>query len=157
MVIMTRAHRETSLVGMLRIAPFALAAGLSSCSTPDTVVAVNVALIETPAELSTMEVTITQAGQTPVTAEISPPTEPIDGGTKFKDAFFQRITLPTSWSSGAALVHVDAKSAAGATVASTEVDTDIRHEGVVAVYLSFGTKPSQAPDAGCGVDQDAGT
>jgi hypothetical protein len=128
---------------------------LASCSTSDTVVALNVSLKAPPAGLATLRVTITQAGQSPLTTAISPPTVPIDGGVKFKDEFFERIALPESWTSGAASIHVEAQSSAGGMLASRDAEVELRDEGAVAAQIRFEAAVVPKLDAGV-AGEDAG-
>jgi hypothetical protein len=137
-------------------ASFLLAAAFLAvygCSTDDTVVAVNFDFAMQLPGVTSLSVTITQPGQAPVTASLTPQTVPIDGGTKLKEMYFERITLPESWGDGQALLHVDAKDAGGTTLASNEATFDVRENGVVAANI---TLPKPLPDAGV-PDEDAGS
>jgi hypothetical protein len=161
--MLSTAHerRESSLMDLPRmwflIAAAFLAtafAATTGCSNDETIVAVNVTFKMQIAGVTSLVATITQPGQTPVSASITPATEPIDGGTKIKDMFFERLTLPSTWGNGPALLHVDAKTSAGATVASDETTFDVREDGVVAANI---TLPPPVPDAGVGAPaEDAG-
>src|ERR1700755_3316853 len=79
---------------------FLLAAAIlavSGCSSTDTIVAVNFNFAMPIAGVTSVVVTITQPGQTPVMASFTPQTTPIDGGVMIKQMYFERITLPESW------------------------------------------------------------
>jgi hypothetical protein len=136
-------------VSFLLAAAFLAASG---CSSDDTIVAVNFDFAMQIPGVTNLAVTITQPGQTPVTASFAPQTLPIDGGTKIKEMYFERITLPESWGDGQALLHVDAKGAGGTALASNETTFDVREHGVVAANI---TLPKPAPDAGV-PHEDAG-
>jgi hypothetical protein len=125
---------------------------LSGCSSDDTVVAVNFNFAMQVAGVTSLAVTITQAGETPLTATFTPQTTPIDGGTTIKAMYFERITLPASWGDGQAILHVDAKGEGGTVLASNEAVFDVRQNGVVAAYI---TLPKPVPDAGV-PQEDAG-
>ena len=118
---------------------------LSGCSSDDTIVAVNFNFAMQIPGVTSLAVTITQTGQTPVTASFTPQTTPIDGGVMIKQMYFERITLPESWGDGPALLHVDAKGAGGTALASNETMFDVRQNGVVAANI---TLPKPVPDAG---------
>jgi hypothetical protein len=124
----------------------------SGCSKDDTVVAVNLNFAMQIPGVTSLSVVITQPGQTPVTASLTPQTVPIDGGMKIKEMYFERITLPEGWGDGQALLHVDAKGAGGTTLASNETTFDVRENGVVAANI---TLPKPVPDAGV-PQEDAG-
>lgn len=138
-----------SHVSFLLAAAFLAVAG---CSSDDTIVSLNFDFAMQIAGVTSLAVTITQPGQTPVTANFAPQTTPIDGGTKITEMYFERITLPASWGDGPALLHVDAKGAGGTTLASNETTFDVRQNGVVAANI---TLPKPVPDAGV-PHEDAG-
>jgi len=137
--------RQALLLGGVLIA--GAFSALSGCSNDtDTVIALNIKLEKVPEGLTTLGVTITQAGQAPLTTDIAPPTLEVDGGTTFKESFYERILLPEAWQAAPAQVRVDAKNAAGTTLASAEAEAAIREDGAVAVYVTFPADPE--PDAG---------
>lgn len=130
----------------------ALAAG---CGSDDTIVALNVGIQRDLAGLATLDVTITQAGQSPVTATISPPTDPLDGGgSKVRAAFFERITLPESWTDASADIVVVAKSTVGSTLAEARTTTEINDDGVVAAQVNFPAEPTTGTDDDAGVQDE---
>jgi hypothetical protein len=96
-------------------------------------------------------VTIEEPGQAPNVASITPPTEPSDAGPKVKSKFYERITLPSSWTEQSASIKVDAKSASGATLESHTTMAEIVEQGAVAAFVTFGAPPPP-PDAGAGDD-----
>lgn len=128
---------------------------LTGCSTSDTVVALNFNLPAPIAGLTTLEVSITQAGQPGVTKSIVPPTVPTDGGApQAKSAFFERISVPGSWTDAPAQIHVDAKNAQGTTLESADTTTSIRDDGAVAASVTIGKAP--VPSMPAASDADAG-
>lgn len=136
---------------------------LTGCSTSDTVVALNFNLPAPIAGLSTLEVSITQAGQPGVTKSIVPPTVPTDGGApKVKSAFFERISVPGSWTDAPAQIHVEAKNSQGTTLESADTTTSIRDDGAIAASVTIGAPPAPPKpaaesdaDAGVGAAKDA--
>jgi hypothetical protein len=156
-VMTTRRVRAVSIRAVARaLSAGLLAAALGSCSSDDTLVAVNVAIQRELDALATFSVTITEPDQTPLVRTITPPREPSDGGTKLKTAFFERIVLPDSWNSAPATIHVEAQRADGSTLATADATADIHHQGAVVAYVTFPADAAPMPDAGTGTDQDAG-
>lgn len=138
------------LMTALRNTLLAAAIAIAGCSTEDTIVALNISFDTVPESLDSLAVTITQSGRDTFTTKITPPTMPVDGGTAIKPSFYERLTLPDDWTDAAARVKVEAKSGSGQTLESAEVDTEIREEGTVAVFVKLG---AASPDEG---DEDAG-
>ena len=119
---------------------------LTGCSTSDTVVALNFDLPQPIAGLSTLEVSITQEGQPGVTKSIVPPVVPTDGGApQAKSAFFERISVPGSWTDAPAQIHVEAKDARGTTLESADTTTSIRDDGAVAANVTLGKPAAPTP------------
>jgi hypothetical protein len=130
---------------------------LCGCTASDTVVSVNINSTDEVGNPSSLVITITQPGQSPVTRELAPPTRAIDGGMAIKQMFFERMLLPGSWESGPALVKVDAKDARGVYL-SAQREVQVRAEGAVAAFVDLGEEPEPKVDAGMDVDaaDDAG-
>ncbi|MET0386594.1 MAG: hypothetical protein ABW321_11575 [Polyangiales bacterium] len=127
---------------------------MAGCSSSETLLALSVVMPQPITGLTTFDATITQSGQSPVVRSITPPTVPIDGGTKIRDRFFDRIPLPEAWTSAPAEIRVDAKGSNGATLATVTVSTEIEDDGVVAALVTFAPPPP--PDAGTAPGDDAG-
>ena len=113
----------------------------------------NVSLQDTARAATSLEVTISQAGQTAVGATLSVPTMPVDGGAVSKSSFYERIKLPSAYTEGQAQVSVVAKQGAS-NLATAQAVIEVEPEGAVAGYVTLGEKvPPPPADAGTG---DAG-
>ena len=122
--------------------------GCTSCAEDEPTLALNVTLKDTARPATSLEVTISQAGHTSAAATISVPTKPTDAGPVFKEAFFERVALPSDYSEGQAAVNVVAKQGA-VTLASALTTIAVDPEGVVAGYVTLGeAKPTAPADAG---------
>jgi hypothetical protein len=127
-------------------------AGLCACTEDETIVAVNINSSDEVGNPSSLVITITQPGQTPVVDEITPPTRTMDSGVTIQPMFFERVALPDSWEGVKSEVKVDAKKDAGVYLsASSEVT--VRPGGAVAAYVDLGKKPMMMKPG----EDDAGT
>lgn len=135
---------------------FIAGAALSSCSDGDTVLALNVTLRPTAQSARSLAVNITQPGQSAVDTTVAIATKETDAGlVPANNMFFERITLPASFSDATASVTVVAKDEAGADVGMASAMVTVRPAGAVAGYVTLGEDPPPTPPPTEGVD--AGT
>jgi hypothetical protein len=118
------------------------AALLSSCSDQDTVLALNVTLRQSASSARTLEVSVTQPGQSAVATTVTIATKATDAGTVLKsDKFFERIILPEGYSESEASVTVVAKDAAGADVGTGTATVSVLPAEAFAGYVTLGEDP----------------
>jgi hypothetical protein len=135
-----------------RVAFVLAIAGSSACSDDETVVAVNINSADEVGNPSSLVITISQEGQSPVVKEIMPPTRTQDSGVSIQPTFFERIVLPDAWEREQSEVKVDAKKASGVYL-SAQTKITVRPGGAVAAFVDLGKKPDMTvPD-----EADAGT
>jgi len=124
------------------VALLAATSALPACSTSDTIVALNVTATDAVGEVEHLSVTITQEGQDSFTEQFSPPSEVTDdGGMNIKNAFYERIELPSGWDERNATVAVTALDRDGTEVAADETVVEIQPQGAVAAYVLLGEEP----------------
>jgi hypothetical protein len=129
-----------------------MSAALCSCSDGDTVLALNVKLNQSASSARTLAVNITQAGQSALDTTVTIATKETDAGTVVKNnTFFERITLPSSYTEAEVSVHVVAKDSAGKEVGSASGMMGVRPNEAIAGYITLGEDPPP-PDP-----TDAGT
>jgi hypothetical protein len=121
---------------------------LLACSNDDAVIALNVSAGSDVPVVDQLHVTVTQGSRNFV-YDFKPPTEKGmgDAGPSIQDSFFERITLPESFTEDEALVHVEALRAAGVPFnppLSDETKVRIEEHGVVAAFVSL-KLPSPPP------------
>jgi hypothetical protein len=125
---------------------------LSSCADDETVVAVNVNSTDEVGNPSSLVITLSQQGQSPVVKEIEPPTRTQDSGVSIQPMFFERVLLPDAWEREKTEVKVEATDSSGVYL-SAETEVTVRPGGAVAAFVDLGKKPEMTePD-----EDDAGT
>lgn len=130
----------------------ALLISSSGCADDETVVSVNVNSTDDVGNPSSLIITISQDGQSPVVKEIMPPTRMVDAGALIEKTFFERISLPDSWEKEESKVKVEAKNASGVYL-TAETKCTVRPGGAVAAFVDLGKEPETMEPAG---DDDAG-
>jgi hypothetical protein len=132
------------IIASLLCAPIAVMA----CADGDTILALNVTLKPTATSARTLAVTITQPGQSAVDTTVTIATKQTDAGTVLKsDKFFERITLPESYTEAEASVKVVAKDMAGAEVGSATAMVGVLPAEAVAGFVTIGEDPPPAMPA----------
>ena len=139
---------------------FVLGAALSGCSDGDTVLALNVTLRQSAQTARSLAVNITQPGQSGLDTTVTIATKQTDAGPVLaNNTFFERITLPASYSDALASVTVVAKDPAGADVGTATAMVEVRPAEAVAGFVTLGEDPPPTPPpppaAGPGVDAGA--
>jgi hypothetical protein len=125
---------------------------LSSCADDETVVAVNVNSADEVGNPSSLVITLSQQGQSPVVKEIEPPTRTQDSGVSILPMFYERVVLPDSWEREKTEVKVEAENSSGVYL-SAETEVTVRPGGAVAAFVDLGKKPeTMKPE-----EDDAGT
>jgi hypothetical protein len=135
------------------VASISLAAfTLLACSDSDTVVALNISAADDVGDVSRLHVRLTQEGKPTVETNIEPPKRDVpDAGKAIVSRFYERITLPESWTDGEASVDVDVYDANGELFLEPEpVKLEIRDEGATAVFVSLARAPIPPPEGGAG-------
>jgi hypothetical protein len=140
---MTASHvRAISFLTFLCV----VSAALFGCGDEDTVLALTVNLRQSAQTARTLAINVAQPGQGAFDTTVTVATEQTDAGiVPANDSFFERITLPASFSDALATVTVVAKDEAGADVATGTVMLEIRPEEAVAGYVYLGEDPPAAP------------
>jgi hypothetical protein len=151
----------------MRIAQFAILASLAaaaaaatyalpSCSSSDTIVALNVSSSDNVGAVSALHVTISQEGTTPFTDRFAPPSVAVGdaGEMAINPMFFQRETLPDGFTNTPATVAVDALDENQKVFLSASVSVTIVPGGVTAAFVSFAR---EVPDAGTDGGGDGGS
>ena len=126
--------------GAVRVVVAVIAAGLCACAEDETIVAVNINSTDEVGNPSSLVITISQPGQTPVVREIMPPTRTMDSGVTIKPMFYERIPLPDSWDDVKSEAKVDAKQG-GSVYVSARSEFVVNPGGAVATYVDLGKKP----------------
>ena len=122
-----------------------LCAPVLGCSDDETILALNVTLKPTATRARTLAVSITQPGQTALDTTVTIATKETDAGTVLKnDKFFERITLPASYTDAEASVKVVAKDMSGAEVGSATATVGVRPAEAVAGFVTIGEDPPPA-------------
>jgi hypothetical protein len=114
---------------------------LFACSNEDAIISLNVTAGADVPVVDQLHVTITQ-GSRQVVHDFKPPTEAGmgDAGPSIQDSFFERITLPESFTDQDAVVRVEARKAGGAAFTpplTDETTVRIEEDGVVAAYVKL--------------------
>lgn len=135
-----------------------LAAGLCGCSDGDTVLALNVTLRQSASSARTLAVNVTQPGQSALDTTVTVATKTTDAGVvPANNMFFERITLPASYTDALANVTVVAKDETGADVASATAMVEVRPAEAVAGFVTLGEDPPPTPPPPAMEGMDAGT
>lgn len=121
---------------------------LLACSNDDAIIALNVSAGADVPVVDQIHVSVTQGSRNFV-YDFKPPSEMGmgDAGPSIQDSFFERITLPGSFTDDDALVHVEARHTGGQPFnppLSDETKVRIEEHGVVAAYVSL-KFPSVSP------------
>jgi membrane-associated protease RseP (regulator of RpoE activity) len=123
---------------------------LAGCGDSDTILALNVELRQSATSARSLVVNVTQPGQSAFQATVAIATKQTDAGIELKsNKFFERLTLPASYSDLEATVSVVAKDMAGADVGTATSMVGVRPAEAVAGYVTIGEDPPPmpAPDA----------
>jgi hypothetical protein len=128
---------------------------LFACSDDDSIVALNVTAGADVPVVEKLHVTITQ-GSRKFVYDFKPPVEAAtaDAEASIQNSFFERITLPESFTDQDALVQVEALKSGGAPfdpALTDETTVHIEENGVVAAYVKLElpvTDPEPEPAAG---------
>lgn len=139
---MTASHaRAISLFTFLCV----VCAALFGCGDEDTVLALTVNLRQSAQPARTLAVNVAQPGQGAFDTTVTVATKQTDAGiVPANNSFFERITLPASFSDAVATVTVVAKDEAGADIATATAMVEIRPEEAVAGYVNVGEDPPPA-------------
>ncbi|HET8935459.1 MAG TPA: hypothetical protein VFN67_18555 [Polyangiales bacterium] len=122
-----------------------LCAPIAGCSDGDTILALNVTLKPTASSARTLAVSITQPGQSALDTTVTIATKETDAGIVLKsDKFFERITLPASYTEAEASVRVVAKDMGGAEVGSATAMVGVLPAEAVAGFVTIGEDPPPA-------------
>ena len=125
---------------------FIAGAALSGCGDGDTVLALNVTLLQSAQSARTLAVNITQPGQTAVDTTVTIATKQTDAGPVLaNNTFFERITLPEGYTDAMASVTVVAKDPAGADVGMATAMVEVRPAEAVAGFVTLGEDPPPTP------------
>lgn len=126
----------------------ALSGCLIGCNDGDTVLALNVTLKPSATSARTLAVSITQPGQSALDTTVTIATKQTDAGTVLKNnSFFERITLPASYTDAEASVRVVAKDMAGTEVGAATAMVGVRPTEAVAGFVTIGEDPPPAMPA----------
>lgn len=118
----------------------------AGCSDADTVLALNVSLRQSAMTARTLAVNVTQPGQPALDTTVVVATKQTDAGlVPANNAFFERITLPESYTDALASVTVVARDEAGADVGSATAMVEVQAAGAVASFVTLGEDPPPAP------------
>ena len=135
-----------------RFAVSLVSCALLACSNEDAVVALNVTAGADVPVVDRLHVTISQ-GSRKFVHDFKPPTEDGmgDAGPSIQNSFFERITVPESFTDENALVRVEALQTGGKPFdppLTDETTIRIEEDGVVAAYvkLAFPMAPPLPPD-----------
>lgn len=136
---MTASHaRALSLATFISL----VASLLCSCSDGDTVLALNVTLRQSAKTARTLAVTVAQPGQSALDTTVTVKTKQTDAGVvPESDAFFERISLPESYTDAVTSVTVIAKDETGAEVGSATAMVDVHAAEAVAGFVTLGEDP----------------
>lgn len=122
-----------------------LCAGVAGCGDEDTILALNVTLKPTATSARTLAVSITQPGQSTFDTTVTIATKETDAGVVLKsDKFFERITLPASYTDAEASVKVVAKDMGGAEIGTATATVAVRPAEAVAGFVTLGEDPPPA-------------
>jgi hypothetical protein len=125
---------------------FITGAALSGCGDGDTVLALNVTLRKSAQTARTLAVNITQPGQSGLDTTVTIATKETDAGlVAANNTFFERITLPASYTDSLASVTVVAKDPAGADVGTATAMVEVRPAEAVAGFVTLGEDPPPPP------------
>jgi len=125
---------------------FIAGAALSGCSDGDTVLALNVTLLKSAQTARSLAVNIAQPGQSGVDTTVTIATKPSDAGpVPANNMFFERITLPSSFTDAMATVTVVAKDPAGLDVGTATAMVEVRPTEAVAGFVTLGEDPPPTP------------
>ena len=136
---MTASHaRAISLSTVISL----VASLLCSCSGGDTVLALNVTLRQSAKTARTLAVNVAQPGQSALDTTVTVKTKQTDAGVvPANDTFFERITLPESYTDAVTSVTVTAKDEAGADVGAATAMVDVHSAEAVAGFVTLGEDP----------------
>ncbi|HKP55323.1 MAG TPA: hypothetical protein VJV78_01305 [Polyangiales bacterium] len=124
----------------------------AACAEDETIVSVNVSSGDAVGNPKTLTISISQPGQQAVVKDIEPPTKATDAGPVIQPMFYERITLPDSWSDERATVQVDAKDASGKVYLTGKAMCPVVPQGAAAAFVDLGKMEMMKPDAGSGED-----
>jgi hypothetical protein len=143
---MTASHaRAISLSTFIGI----VASGLCSCGDGDTVLALNVTLRQSAKTARTLAVNVMQPGQSALDTTVTVKTKQTDAGVvPENDMFFERITLPESFTDAVTSVTVTAKDQAGADIGTATAMVDVHAAEAVAGFVTLGEDPPPPPTDG---------
>lgn len=130
----------------------------SSCSSGDTILALNVSSADDVGLISELRITVTQRNNTPVRRTITPPLRDLekDAGQAIQSAFFERIRLPNGWDEGQADITIEARSPTQPPLEATGT-AEIEPGETVAAFVELErAKPDAATASDAGA-ADAGS
>jgi hypothetical protein len=127
---------------------------LLACSDEEAIIALNVTAGADVPVVNQLHVTITQ-GSRQFVHDFAPPTEKgmAGAGPSIQNSFFERITLPESFTDEQASLRVEARQAGGAAFEpplTDETTVPIEENGVVAAYVTLKFPAVIAPSGGAG-------